>query len=119
MRKLQVIDIAFNVILPILLGVIIYYTADCFSLNQYIRNQLPDGLWAYSLVSSILIIWNRKIKIIWILMVAIFFILFEVLQYFQIISGTADYLDIIIYFAFSIISLFLNKYFLTTFINKT
>ena len=115
MRKAQLTDLFLNVVLPILLGILIYYFAGKFSLNKYIRNQLPDGLWAYSLVSSILIIWDRKITAIWIIIIFIFFILFEGLQYFKIINGTADMVDIITYFIFASIALILNKFFLTTF----
>ena len=115
MHRLQKTDIFLNVILPIILGIGTYYVANFFVLNTYIRNQLPDGLWAYSLMSCMLIVWNRKINFFWTSMIFIFCILFETLQYLQLINGTADYLDILAYFVFLSVALSSNRYFSTAF----
>jgi hypothetical protein len=56
MRRATIIDFTLNVVLPIVTGMAIYFAADKLSLNKFIRNQLPDGLWAYSLISCTLII---------------------------------------------------------------
>ena len=111
---LQKKDIFFNVILPLLLGIGIYELSNATILNGFFRNYLPDGLWAYSLVSSLLIIWNRRIKIFWIVLIFIFYIAFEVFQYIKVIDGTGDYMDVLIYFGFSTATLLTNKYFINT-----
>ena len=111
---LQKKDIFFNVILPLLLGIGIYELSNATILNGFFRNYLPDGLWAYSLVSSLLIIWNRRIKIFWIVLIFIFYIGFEVFQYIKVINGTGDYMDVLIYFGFSTATLLTNKYFINT-----
>lgn len=107
-------DILLNVFLPICVGVIIY----SFPVKQFIRNYIPDGLWAYALTSAILIIWSRKIQLFWLFSVAILFIVFEILQSYHIIVGTGDIKDILIYFAFGIIALSLNKFFKQIFIKQ-
>lgn len=104
-------DIFLNIILPVLGGSCLYFMSSNLSLTGFLRNQLPDGLWAYGLTSSLLIIWNRKINIIWISIIFIIFLLFESLQHFHFISGTGDWFDIIMYFSFSTISLLTNKFF--------
>jgi len=115
MQRLQKIDIFFNVVLPVIVGLGIYYSADFFNINMYIRNELPDGLWSYSLMSSMLIIWNRKINFFWAAITFSFCILFETLQYLQVIYGVGDLIDIITYFIFVTIALITNSHFLTTF----
>lgn len=108
------IDLLLTVLLPMLAGVLIYFSADHITLNAFIRNQLPDGLWAYSLVSCILIIWNRKINTVWLLATGVLFIVFELLQYLHIINGTGDLWDLLVYFIFSLIALITNTFIITT-----
>jgi len=105
-------DSFLNIILPVLVGNYLYFMSFNVSLTGFWRNQLPDGLWAYALISSVLIIWNRQINIFWISIIYIIFISFEALQHFHLISGTGDWLDIIIYFSFSTSSLLTNKFFI-------
>jgi hypothetical protein len=105
-------DSFLNIILPVLAGNYLYFISFNVSLTGFWRNQLPDGLWAYALISSVLIIWNRQINIFWISIIYIIFISFEALQHFHLISGTGDWLDIIIYFSFSTGSLLTNKFFI-------
>jgi hypothetical protein len=105
-------DSFLNIILPVLVGNYLYFMSFNVSLTGFWRNQLPDGLWAYALISSVLIIWNRQINIFWISIIYIIFISFEALQHFHLISGTGDWLDIIIYFSFSTGSLLTNKFFI-------
>ena len=73
-----------------------------------VRNYLPDGLWAYSLMSAILVIWQRRIVIGWILAVFALSIGFDTLQYYHWIAGTGDLYDILTYFIFFGISLTIN-----------
>ena len=109
------LDAFLNILFPVLAGTCLYFMSFNLSLTGFWRNQLPDGLWAYALCSSLLIIWNRQINIFWFSMISVIFISFEALQHFHFISGTGDWLDIIIYFSVSIISLLTNNFF---FINK-
>lgn len=115
MNKLQKIDFIINVVLPILAGIGIYYTSNYYATGHYLRNQLPDGLWAWSLFSCILIIWDRRIHSFWISVAFVFCIGFEVLQHFQIIRGVGDYLDVLVYFISGVIALLANKYFFILF----
>jgi hypothetical protein len=112
--RTQKTDLFLNVILPLIAGIGIYESSKVVLLNTYIRNYLPDGLWAYSLVSCLLIIWNRRIKTFWLVLIFILYVVFEGFQYFKVINGTGDYLDILIYLVFSTIPILINKYFINT-----
>lgn len=85
------------VIVPLVLGVLIYQFADGDTL---IRNYLPDGLWAFSFGYAFLLIWNpawhSAIHIVPILV----FIGFELLQKWRIITGTFDLFDCVAYILF-------------------
>jgi hypothetical protein len=72
---------------------------------------MADGLWAYAFFSCILIIWKRCISAFWIVTIVVVFIAFEYMQLRHIISGTFDYLDIVIYLAFSAFAFFTNNFF--------
>jgi hypothetical protein len=111
MRNLKLLDIILNIFLPIYLGILIYLLHP-FRYCTAVRNYIPDGLWAYALISSVLIIWDRKINILWITICIIMFLLFELFQYFEILDGTWDVIDIITYFVFSFLALITNKYIL-------
>ncbi len=106
-------DVIFNIALPILAGNCIYLTCKPFGFQKIVNSYLPDGLWAYALMSTILIIWNRVINVFWIITSFIIFPVFEALQYFHIIPGRGDFWDILIYFIFSFIALVTNKYFIS------
>jgi hypothetical protein len=101
--------IVLNVIFPIILGLIIYIGDRFNLLSNNITNYIPDGLWAYSFTSAILTIWNRDINTIWISILGLFFIIFEILQSADILKGTGDILDIIIYFLFGFSSIIINN----------
>ncbi|GAA5089552.1 hypothetical protein GCM10023210_14540 [Chryseobacterium ginsengisoli] len=61
---------------------------------------LPDGLWIFSYVNLILLIWNFKINfqsLIWILIVPSISIISEIGQGLKIIRGTFDFLDLLFY----------------------
>jgi len=107
MNRSRINDIILNTFIPILIGSAFYFAEP----NQLIRNYLPDGLWAYSLISTILIIWNRQINMFWILFSFFLFILFELLQKINIIRGTGDIYDVAIYFVFGFTSIITNKIF--------
>jgi hypothetical protein len=61
---------------------------------------LPDGLWIFSYVSLILLVWDNKLNnssIFWILIIPGLAVLSEILQFFDICSGTFDVMDLIFY----------------------
>lgn len=71
-----------------------------FELYDWILFSLPDGLWLFSYMSVTLYIWKGKISlsnIFWILFIPLIAISSEIGQYFQIIPGTFDSIDIIMY----------------------
>jgi len=93
-------DIIFHTILPLLIGCLIYFYENASSFLTSLASYLPDGLWSYSLVSFLLIFWNMKIPYIWIFGVMLLFVLTEFLQLTNIIPGTGDFIDLLIYFSF-------------------
>lgn len=115
--RILLFDIIINIILPIIIGLFIYriYFA---SVNSVIKNYLPDALWAYALTSSIFIIWKREANYFWLLLVIIFFVLFEILQYLHFVKGTGDVWDVLTYLTATFMAIIINKfvklYFYTT-----
>ena len=87
----------------------------CFEVTQSIRSNtlkvvevipdwilysLPDGLWLSSYVCLVLLIWKNKINsesAVWIFGMPIMAIMSEVGQFFKIIPGTFDWMDMIMY----------------------
>ncbi|HMO61839.1 MAG TPA: hypothetical protein PKC39_12545 [Ferruginibacter sp.] len=103
-RKIS--DVALNVLLPLVIGYVIYNV----STGQYVINYLPDGLWAYAFVSALSIIWNRQLPFFWIVAVFVLATLVEFLQWLKLIPGTPDLLDIVVYFLFITVGLLINYY---------
>lgn len=67
------------------------------SWNGLIYN-VPDGLWAFSLMSMMLIIWrgeNSKVAYFWIVLTIIFGMGCEFLQSTDLLKGTFDWWDIV------------------------
>jgi len=61
---------------------------------------LPDGLWIFSYMSLVLLIWKNKINyrnIIWIVIIPLLVVASEIGQLMNIIQGTFDYNDIVFY----------------------
>jgi hypothetical protein len=90
-------DIILNVISPVLGGCLIYYLGYAGYLPSLVQNYLPDGLWAYAFISAILIIWNRRVNLLWLIIVCLLAAGFEILQYLQLINGTPDIADAVVY----------------------
>lgn len=97
------------VILPLIAGLFIYWGNRYFLNFGVVRNFLPDGLWAFSLISSFCILWNNKIPKLWILGIFGACLSFEILQFYQVIGGIADPWDLFTYFLFGTSSLLINK----------
>lgn len=110
MKASKPIDILLNVMLPIGVGCLIYAAAG-FPLPSIVRNYLPDGLWAYALMSSILIVWDRSIHFLWVVLAILSGIAYEWLQYRHILAGTGDAGDIAAYTVFGLLALLFNPYF--------
>jgi len=81
-----------------------YLRENTMGLKQYFPDwflfSLPDGLWVFSYVSLVLLIWNNTISkhnIFWIILIPIIAVLSEFGQYIKIIPGTFDELDLMFY----------------------
>lgn len=73
---------------------------------------LPDGFWLFSYISLILYIWKNELKpenLFWLFLLPIIAILSEVGQLFQIIPGTFDVLDLIMYLSGTILPFIIYK----------
>jgi len=104
-------DTVLNVILPLVAGYFIYFAGSIQAVPFLVSNYLPDGLWAYSFASIMLIIWDRQLNFLWIVSCYLIAAGFELLQYWQLITGTADRIDVITYFIFISAGLLSNNYF--------
>jgi len=100
-------DIILNGFLPLVIGLFIYF----LPIGQFVRNHLPDGFWAYSLTSMILILWRRKFNFLWLSIIILCFFIFEFFQQIKLIQGTGDIIDVICYLIFFTIALITNNYF--------
>ena len=106
-------DILLNVVLPLFLGFLIYYSASRWAVAAIVRNYLPDGLWAYAFISAMLFIWDRDMPIFWVISLFLLSALFEFLQYRHIIAGTGDVRDVATYYLAFLLAMGLNPVFKT------
>jgi len=115
--------IVLNVILPLILGVFLYvlyrkgdliifewlnnsYISGLqkymgiglkwsFKLPNWIIYSFPDGLWAYALSYTIIIVWNKSMKpVVLVLLTCLLGVSVEIFQLLKIISGTFDLVDV-------------------------
>ena len=105
-----------HIMLPLFLGIIIYafwrgfYLIDparkIFPLicnvqpPNWVKYNLPDGLWMYSFLSTFFIIWRDHLSkhfIAWILLAIILSFFLEILQAKHIVPGTFDWYDLLAY----------------------
>jgi hypothetical protein len=84
---------------------------------SWVYFSLPDGLWAYSFSSAILIHYNndRKQANFWLKVPFFLAVMLEIFQSFQWFPGTFDFLDLL----FSIIGFFLSKIILIRLIKRS
>lgn len=69
-------------------------------LPAWIIFSLPDGLWLFSYVSLMLMLWSNKPSwqsFFWIAIMPCIAIISELLQYFKMLAGTFDIMDIYAY----------------------
>lgn len=97
---MKLLDISFHTILPLLIGCLIYFFENTSPFIKGLANYIPDGLWSYSLVSFMLIVWKLQIPYTWVLGIILMFVLTEYLQFLNVIPGTGDIIDLLIYFCF-------------------
>lgn len=95
LRKIQAL--VFLVLTPLLLGILLYVLAETVSMQGFVRNYLPDFLWAFSLISAFSIIWNNKIPYYWWFVLALAFAGWDYGQYKGFVQGTGDPMDLIAY----------------------
>lgn len=117
----------FLILVPLILGTCIYAIArpestivlsgrgmtKAFKLPSWVIYNLPDGLWLFSLLNCLYLIWHRnssRTKLIWIMSAFLLAVLTEVFQKYHIITGTFDYVDILAYCLALIISSVCNKF---------
>ena len=84
LRPIRIVTMGYSVYLP-----------------DWLLFSLPDGLWIFSYMAIILLIWRNRIKknnVIWIFIVPLLIILIEIGQLYHVIIGTFDSVDLIFYF---------------------
>jgi hypothetical protein len=116
-----------HVFSPLLLGLIIYFlfrktsgllfseymglnwtNKIAFSAPNFIKYNLPDGLWSYASTNAIIQIWKHELSknsIFWICLIPFMGITTEILQAQQLFMGTYDSMDLVAYLIAFIASL--------------
>ena len=112
-----------NIFLPLIIGCGIYvllrkssvfyienwipYNLPNIKIVEFIKYNLPDGLWLYSLTSCMISLWGNELNrqsIIWICSIPILGFLTEILQANYLFQGTYDTNDVIAYGVASFLS---------------
>ncbi len=68
--------------------------------SNFFLYSIPDGLWLYSFLSSLTFIWKNNTGFhfhFWVLTAIILSLLSEFFQFFQLITGTFDFWDLVAY----------------------
>jgi hypothetical protein len=92
-----------------------YYRSSLIKYSNIIPDwvlfSLPDGLWVYSFSSSLLLLWGNDFKIssFWLFLPFLFGSGVEIMQKFDLVSGTFDIIDLIICLLASILSIIIVK----------
>lgn len=117
----HVIPWTVHVLLPLVSGSAIYalyreysfvYLGTFSPVHNIIAYNLPDGLWQYSFSSSMLLIWKNTTPqplFVWFSVAAVIGLLAEIAQYFNVLCGTFDLIDICFVITGAILPLFLIK----------
>ena len=121
-------SISLQIVLPVLVGVIIYafYRGISFidnaqklfpifptsKVSGWIKYNLPDALWLYAFLSALSVIWltdkTDRQFVFWFIAAVVLSISSELFQSLNIISGTFDWKDIISYVCASLICLIVH-----------
>ncbi|WP_244283448.1 hypothetical protein [Flavobacterium hercynium] len=70
------------------------------NLPDFILYSLPDGLWMFSYISLVLYLWKNEVRyenLFWIFIIPLIAIISELGQLFNIIPGTFDIIDLLLY----------------------
>ena len=81
------------------------------NIPDWIKYNLPDGLWFYALLTVLLYIWENNFSecfVIWLFLAIILSYISEVLQKYHFLSGTFDFKDLLAYTIASSIFYFFN-----------
>ena len=84
-----------------------------YNIPNFILYSYPDGVWIYSFVSLMIVIWDRaksNMRFFWFAIAPILGISAEIYQYFNILPGTYDPLDLIFCIIGSFLPFGLIKY---------
>ena len=126
-----------NILIPVISGALYYYLFSpdidfiiridaWFGINgvrlffdhdgrlfRFVRNYLPDMLWAYSLFFSVYVIVGNKTAKLWkiLLVTGVFSVLMEVMQLTPYVHGTFDFFDIVVELFAGLIAVFVIKNF--------
>lgn len=82
------------------------------SLPNWFLYSLPDGLWLFSYVSLVLLIWKNRItweSSFWIIVIPILIVFAEIGQLCNIVPGTFDLVDIAFYLLGAILPIIILK----------
>ncbi|MFT3747273.1 MAG: hypothetical protein QM768_03115 [Agriterribacter sp.] len=96
-----------TVILPLVAGTLLYILLPDKNYG-FVRNYVPDGLWAFALTSCLLIIWQGKVHLFWLLIAMAAGSMFEYLQWQGYLNGTGDIFDLICYFVSSLAAVYVT-----------
>lgn len=83
-----------------------------YNIPDWVLLSLPDGLWLFSYVCLMLYIWKNTITVqnlFWIIVVPAIAIGSEIAQYFGLMQGTFDPMDLLLYVLGGILPLFIFK----------
>ncbi len=128
LRRQKRYNIFIHIFAPIFLGVMIYglfrglYLIDPTKkyfpildnshLPNWIIYNLPDGLWFYAFLSTVILIWEQKLAgrfLAWVLLAIIISSLLEIGQAYHLVHGTFDANDLVAYLIATIFC-FINFY---------
>ncbi len=85
------------IILPLLVGLVIYYIPVDYSYGALVRNYLPDTCWAFSFTYAFLALWKGALTLFIRMIPLLLFLGFEFMQKFNLLTGTFDYFDCLAY----------------------
>lgn len=91
----------------LLAGYCTYQNEHYFS--KWIVNFVPDGLWSFSFTLYLLWIWHGRFNKLNLSLIFLIPWLFELFQFLNIFSGTADIYDLLVYGIFSMFAVLIVK----------
>lgn len=82
-------------------SVLEYVRNHSYTPSQWVKFNLPDGLWLFSFLLFMEAIWSEEKRYKWIFCITIISFAFglEVLQYYGLFPGTGDIVDVLFYLA--------------------